>query len=522
MRYTPKIGRRDFLVLTGAGSLAMLAGCGSNDEAVAPRGVDIGPDHPAVARAEAARRGSGRVTSFDLTAAATTVAIGSREVSTWVYGDVIPGTALRVRQGDTLEVNLRNELPEDTTIHWHGLAIRNDMDGVPDLTQSVVKPGESFTYRFVVPDSGTHWFHPHMGLQLDRGLYAPLIVEDKEDPGEYDVDQVVVLDDWLDGIDGQTPESAFQNLTSMDMGGMDMGGMDMGGMDMGGMDHGSGGSADMPMSMAQSELLGGDAGDVAYPLHLINGRPLEDRQTIDVPAGGRARLRVINAGSDTAYRVALGGHRMTVTHTDGFAVDPVEVDTILIGMGERYDVVVTPESGAWPLVALAEGKDATAAAVIRTSDAGQAAAPPADVRPKELDGKLLRYDDLRATEAVQLGGAAPDVDQIVELTGSMMGYSWAFDGQAFDEHPPLRIEQGQRVRATFDNTSSMWHPIHLHGHTFRLSTAANGARKDTVNVLPGESVVVEFDADNPGQWMTHCHNTYHLERGMAMLMSYVE
>ena len=141
-----------------------------------------------------------------------------------------------------------------------------------------------------------------------------------------------MLDDWLDGIDGQTPESTFENLTAMNMGGMDMGGMD----------HGSGGSADMPMSMAQSDLLGGDAGDVAYPLHLINGRPLEDRQTIEVPAGGRARLRFINAGSDTAYRVALGGHRMTVTHTDGFAVDPVEVDTILIGMGERYDVVVAP------------------------------------------------------------------------------------------------------------------------------------------------------------------------------------
>lgn len=512
MRYTPQIGRRDFLAMTGAGGLALLTGCGSNDEAAGRRSVDIGPDHPAVARAEAARKGSGRVTSFDLTAAATTVALGSREVSTWAYGDVIPGTALRVRQGDTLEVNLNNRLPEDTSIHWHGLAIRNDMDGVPNLTQSVVKPGESFTYRFVVPDSGTHWFHPHMGLQLDRGLYSPLIVEDKDDPGAYDVDQVVVLDDWLDGIDGETPERTFDNLTAMNMGGMDMGGMD----------HGSGGSADMPMSMAQSDLLGGDAGDVAYPLHLINGRSLEDRQTIDVPAGGRARLRFINAGSDTAYRVALGGHRMTVTHTDGFAVDPVEVDTILIGMGERYDVVVAPSAGAWPLVALAEGKDATAAVVIRTSDASQAAAPPADVRPQELDGKLLRYDDLRATEAVRLRTAAPDVDQVVELTGSMMPYSWAFDGKAFDEHPPLRIEQGERVRVTFDNTSSMWHPIHLHGHTFRMGTAADGARKDTVNVLPGESVVVEFDANNPGQWMTHCHNTYHLEQGMAMLVSYVE
>ncbi len=517
MRYTPKIDRREFLVMTGAGGLAMLAGCGSRSDGGTSGGsgtrTTIGPSDPSVAKADRARGGSGKVTSFDLTAAAATIAIGSRDVKTWAYGDLLPGKELRVRQGDTLEVNLRNELPEDTTIHWHGLAIRNDMDGVPDLTQSVIKPGGSFTYRFVVPDAGTHWFHPHMGLQLDRGLYAPLIVEQKDDPGDYDVDQVFVLDDWLDGIDGKTPEKVNDGLRSMSGMG-DTAGGGMGNMGRGPMGSGS-------MSMAQSDLLGGDAGDVTYPLHLINGRPTEDRQTIDVPTGGRLRLRFINAGSDTAYRVAFGGHRMTVTHTDGYPVEPVEVDAILIGMGERYDVTVNPESGAWPLVALAEGKDAVAAAIIRTADATQATAPPPDVRPNELDGKLLSYGDLTATEAVRLPAGKAAVDQAVKLTGSMMPYSWAFDGKTFDQHPPLDIQQGQRVRLAFTNTTSMWHPIHLHGHTFRLGTSSSGPRKDTVNVLPKETVVIEFDADNPGQWMTHCHNTYHLEQGMAMLVSYV-
>lgn len=519
MRYTPKIGRREFLVMTGAGGLALLAGCGSQSDGGASNGsgtrTTIGPGDRAVAKVDEARGGSGKVTSFDLTAGATTLAIGSREVKTWAYGDLVPGKELRVRQGDTLEVKLRNQLPEDTTIHWHGLAIRNDMDGVPDLTQPVIKPDGSFTYRFVVPDAGTYWFHPHMGLQLDRGLYAPLIVEEKAGARDYDVDQVVVLDDWLDGIDDQTPEKTFESLTSMS----GMG--DMGG-GMGNMGSGSMGSGSMPMSMAQSDLLGGDAGDVTYPLHLINGRPPEDRPTIEVPKGGRARLRFINAGSDTAYRVALGGHRMTVTHADGYPVEPVEVDTILIGMGERYDVTVTPTSGAWPLVALAEGKDAVAAAIVRTSDAGQTTAPPPDVRPTELDGKLLSYGDLTAAEAARLPAADADVDQALKLTGSMMPYSWAFDGKAFDKHPPLDIEQGQRVRLAFTNTTSMWHPIHLHGHTFRLGTKPDGPRKDTVNVLPKETVVIEFDADNPGQWMAHCHNTYHLEQGMAMLVSYVQ
>lgn len=507
-----RIDRRRFLQLTGAG-LVFVAACSSTDTTATATRPPVGPSDPAVAAAEAARaRPGASVTRFDLRAAPTALDLGGRRVDTWAYDGGLPGPELRVTEGDVLEVALRNDLPEATTIHWHGVALRNDMDGVPDLTGVSVDPGESFTYRFTVPDAGTYWFHPHMGLQLDRGLYAPLVVEERSGPGRYDVDQVVVLDDWLDGVTG-TPNDIYARLAGMSsMGGSgDMGDMgDMGGSDGGG-----------NMAMFQSDLLGGDAGDVAYPLHLLNGRPASDPPTIRVPSGGTARLRLINAGSDTAYRVALGGHPMTVTHADGFPVEPVEVDTVLLGMGERYDVLVQPSSGAWPLVALAEGKDRTAMAVVRTTGTASTAQPPANVRPAELDGRLLQYRELRAAEPVRLESARPDIDEVVELTGSMMPYDWSFDGVAFPQHPYFEIEQGQRVRIAFDNTSSMWHPIHLHGHTFRLGEAPSGPRKDTVNVLPGERVVIEFDADNPGQWMAHCHNTYHLERGMAMVVSYV-
>ena len=122
---------------------------------------------------------------------------------------------------------------------------------------------------------------------------------------------------------------------------------------------------------------------------------------------------------------------------------------------------------------------------------------------------------------MRLDSRVPDVDETIELTGSMMPYSWAFDGAPFPDRAPIAVRQGQRGRLAFENTTTMWHPIHLHGHTFRLGTDPVGPRKDTVNVLPGETVVVELDADNPGQWMAHCHNTYHLERGMAMVTSYV-
>lgn len=511
------IDRRRFLQLTGAG-VVFVAACSSTDTTATATRPTVGPTNPAVAAAEASRaRPGASVTRFDLRAAPATLDLGGRRVDTWAYDGGLPGPELRVTEGDVLEVALRNDLPEATTIHWHGVALRNDMDGVPDLTGVSVDPGESFTYRFTVPDAGTYWFHPHMGLQLDRGLYAPLVVEERSGSGRYDVDQVVVFDDWLDGVTG-TPEDIYARLAGMSsMGGSgDMDGMSgMGGSGMGG----SGGQGGM--GMYQSDLLGGDAGDVGYPLHLLNGRTPSDPPTIRVPSGGTARLRLINAGSDTAYRVALGGHWMTVTHADGFPVEPVEVDAVLLGMGERYDVLVRPDSGAWPLVALAEGKDRTAMAVIRTGGTGSTAPPPADVRPAELDGRLLGYADLRATESMRLERARPDIDEVVEITGSMMPYDWSFDGVAFPQHPYFEIEQGQRVRIAFENTSPMWHPIHLHGHTFRLGQAPTGPRKDTVNVLPGERVVVEFDADNPGQWMAHCHNTYHLERGMAMVVSYV-
>jgi len=504
--HTP-IDRRRFLQFS-AGAVLLTAGCtqvtstGAAPEATGLSNA-IGPTDPAIAVAESRRAVTGNVTKRQLRAAPTRLGVGQRQVDTWAFDGVIPGKEIRAKVGDVLEVAFRNDLPEDSTIHWHGLALRNDMDGVHDLTQPPVRPGETFNYKFVLPHAGTYWFHPHMGLQLDRALYAPLVIEDPSDAGRYDVDQVIVLDDWLDGI-GRTPDDVMQSIVGM--GGM--GGT--GGMN---------GMGSMPEF--ESDVLGGDAGDVDYPLHLINGRPTADRPTIDVPAGGRVRLRFINAGSDTAYRVAIGGHRMTVTHTDGFPVEPVEVDALLIGMGERYDVIVQPRSGAWPLVALAEGKTVTAEAVIRTSDAQATEAPPAGELPGTLDGRLLTLGDLRATEAVRLGPKKPDVDELIRLTGSMMPYTWGFDGATFPNRPPVEIRSGQRVRLTFENTTTMWHPIHLHGHTFRVGDDPAGPRKDTVNVLPGQRVAIEFDADNPGQWMIHCHNTYHLERGMAMVMSYV-
>ncbi len=251
--------------------------------------------------------------------------------------------------------------------------------------------------------------------------------------------------------------------------------------------------------MATSPLLGGDAGDAVYPFHLVNGSPIDDPVTLDPqPRGGdRLRLRFVNAGGDTAYRVAIGGHRMTVTHTDGFAIVPFEVDAFVIGMGERYDVTIDIRSGVWPLVALAEGKQARAAAVIRTRDAGASPTPDLTADIDELDGVWLRYADLRAAEDVAL--TPPDVvdTRLITLTGGMVGFDWGFDGRRFGDHEPIEVDEGEWVALSIENTTSMWHPVHLHGHTPQLGRAPGGARKDTVNVLPGQTVELMVHANNP-------------------------
>ena len=208
---------------------------------------------------------------------------------------------------------------------------------------------------------------------------------------------------------------------------------------------------------------------------------------------------------------------MTVTHTDGYPVVPHRVDALLIGMGERYDVQVRLGDGVFPLTAEAVGKNATARALIRTASG---TAPGMGLRPTELRGQLARYRKLRPAAAVALPAATPDVTHRLVLTGGMTRYDWGINGLPYDQNDPQRflVRQGQRVRVVFSNATTMYHPMHIHGHTFQINTT--GPRKDTVIVLPGQEVTCDLEADNPGQWMTHCHNIYHAESGMMALLGY--
>ncbi|WP_322870198.1 multicopper oxidase family protein [Streptomyces goshikiensis] len=507
---------------TGQGSTGHGAMRHGGSAADTPPGY-VDPAGPEVRAAEAARKATGPLTEVKVTATATPLDLGGGvSVRSWAYGDTLPGKEVRATAGGTLALTLANNLPEATSLHWHGLALRNDMDGVPGLTQRDIAPGGSFSYEFAVPTPGTFWFHPHTGVQQDRGLYAPLIIEDPKEPLSYDKEWVVVLDDWLDGVDGSTPDAVLASLRKGMAANHAAHGPQAGKTAKPGTPGTTGatrsGGPDRLLMGSESDILGKEAGDVAYPHYLINGRVPADPSVFTAKPGDRIRLRIVNAGGDTAFRIALGGHQLTVTHTDGFPVEPATTDCLLLGMGERYDVLVTAGDGVFPLTALAEGKGQAALAVLRT---GAGTAPTASTRPAELESRPLPADELKAAGSVALEGREPDRTLQMRLTGNMQRYNWAFDNEPYTPEQRRPVKAGERVRIEFANSTPMWHPLHLHGHTFALGTGGQGgARKDTTIILPGQRLTVEFDADNPGLWMAHCHNVYHSESGMMTVLGY--
>ena len=479
----------------------------------------VRPSDPEVDHTEAARHVDGAgLRQVRLVAEPATIDLGGRRVQTWTFNKTVPGPQITLRAGDRLRAEVVNRLPAPLTVHWHGIAIRNDMDGVPDLTQAAIKPGRTFTYTFTAATAGTYFYHSHVGAQLDRGLYGALIVLPRQTAATQPTrDVTVLLDDWIDGT-GRTPDDVYAQLSRGTGTGTPMPGMGM---------SGDSGMDGMPMTptppmtgptASAASPLGTDTADLDYPLYLINGRSTAMPDEIAVPAGRQARLRLINAGSATPFRVAVSGRRLTVIATDGYPVDPVTVDALIIGMGERYDVLVTtPTRGNIALVAVAEGRSGQARAILRS---GAGPDPTPTTQPAQLSGRLLTLSDLHATRADALRPRSPSATDQVALTGSMTSYRWGITtGVGDGKSVPVR--HGQRIRLVIANHTMMWHPIHLHGHTFQVvTTQGNGPRKDTIIVPPMGTVTIDFDADNPGQWRLHCHNVYHAEAGMTAIVRY--
>lgn len=398
-----------------------------------------------------------------------------------------PGPEIRIQEAEMFRVQVENHLPnQDTSIHWHGLLLPAVMDGVPGVAHQAIKPKQVQVFEYPILQSGTYWYHSHSGVQEQIGLGGPFIIEPKHETLSYDREYVIFLSDWLH----RDAEEVFAELRNGEEGGMGMG-------------------MDTP-----------DLADIAYESFLMNGKGNDRPWVGQAKPGDRVRLRIIGAGASTFFRFMIDGHEMTLTHCDGLAVQPVEIDNLLVGMGETYDVMVTVrETGSFTIRAMAQDGSGQAIGVLHTPDVQ----PQVDVSKPVWGPRALSYSDIRSAEPSTLP-AGPGRQINMELTGDMTKYRWGIDGQFYPDAEPYTIREGERVRATMRNKTMMWHPMHLHGHFFRVITKDGDPTyfplKHTVNIAPKETLSFEFYADNPGQWIFHCHNLYHLDAGMGRVFRY--
>jgi FtsP/CotA-like multicopper oxidase with cupredoxin domain len=442
------------------------------------------------------------VKEFKLNASITTVNVGTgKPFKAWTYNGQLPGPEIRLKEGKKLRAVFKNYLPEGTTIHWHGLPVPNNMDGVPNITQKPVQTGQSFIYEFNATPPGTYIYHTHASYQLDQGLYGALVIEPKKEERSYDREYVLMLEAWAT-IDGGGPEASRMGRISTGMG-------MMGGM--------------MGMMGRQSRP-GEPLHEPLYDAYGINGKVFNASVPFKVRKGDRVRLRIINASSSTIYTFRIAGHSLTITHTDGRPVVPFEVDALRIGQSERYDVELYANNpGRWQIYNLRDGSPVSGWLLGTLLYEGIKSKSYNDDNPNR--SILNDYNLLEGIEE-QYEKPVGRIDKTFRMTlsGGMMGSPyWTINGKVYPYTDNMDIKDGEKIRFEYFNMSMMPHPMHLHGHFFDVvgSGRSTGMRikKDTLIIPPHMgSGAIEFIASNPGAWFHHCHNLYHMEGGMANLV----
>ncbi|RBW70186.1 multicopper oxidase family protein [Bacillus taeanensis] len=432
----------------------------------------------------------------------------------WTFDGSVPGSEIRVQEGEELTIHLKNELPEPVTIHWHGVPVPNNIDGIPGVTMNAVQPGETFTYNFTAEEPGTYWYHSHQdGVnQVDKGLYGSFIVEPKNSEEVYDKDYVLMLDEWM------SEETSSSDMSSMDHSGMNM--------------ESSEGHEGMSMDQEEGHSEPGEMGhDMRmYDLFTINGKSGSSVEPLLVENGDKVRLRFINAGF-MSHKIHVHGHDIKVISSDGQEiVNPAlfKDQLISIAPGERYDVVFEAGSeGQWYIECHGdmEGTKGMKALIQYNDDS--------EMKDQENDEEELSVFDLtkygESKDAEFTLDQSYDVEYTMNLNTEMKQKEMVFtiNGKAYPETEGVKVKEGDLVKVKFVNNSKTDdHPMHLHGHFFQV-LSKNGEPiqgspliKDTLNVKPGEEYVVAFKADNPGNWMFHCHDLHHAAAGMVSHVNY--
>ncbi len=587
------------------------------------------------------------VHEYELTIARDNVDFTGQAIPAMTINGGIPGPTLRFIEGEVARVHVHNAMDVATSIHWHGLLVPPDMDGVPNLTFPPIAPGSTFTYEFPLRQSGTYWYHSHTGLQEQRGVYGSIVITPRD--GEVDAsdrDHVVLLSDWTD----TEPNQVMRTLRR--------------GSEWFALQRGTGQSI---LGAARAGKLGSyfsrelqrmpamDIADVAYDRFLANGQP---ESSLRAEAGETIRLRLINGSATTFFHVELAGSPMTVLSADGMDVEPFEIDRLLIGVAETYDVLVRiPDSDAHELRAtahdasgyasvwLGDGKKRfaptvpypnlyegmgglSAKRVFALTPAGSMGMPGREVEAGKFDAPGMNmagmnmagmnmegheemdhggtgpesmppetkerqgmdhggmdhgsmppetrehggmdhgssgveasktshggkgygrsfgwlatdlasregsvtdgmdparpwapYKRLRAKKSTALDPEKPVREVRLTLDGDMERYVWFLNGKALSESDDIEIKKGEIVRFIMINRTMMHHPMHLHGHFFRVLNGQGdfAPLKHTVDVEPMSTTVIEFDANEVGDWFFHCHLLYHMKGGMARVVSY--
>jgi FtsP/CotA-like multicopper oxidase with cupredoxin domain len=470
---------------------------------------------------------------------------GKRRHAIAVNGS-LPGPTLSFTEGDTALIYIHNEMMMATTIHWHGLIVPNEYDGVAYLTSPPVGAMQTYVAKFPIVQNGTYWYHTHMMLQEQIGLYGAIVIHKRQEPPMKSY--TVLLSDWTD-------EKPYEVQRSLHYA-----------TDWYAIRKGS--TQDYAQAVRQGyfktklrnewkRMLPMDVSDVAYDRFFINGHPGEEQPQFH--AGDKVKLRIINGSSSTYFWLRYAGGKMTVVASDGKDVVPVEVDRMIVGVSETYDVIVTvPDTGSYAFQATAE--DRTGAAGLWLGSGvrhGLKPLPPLNYFEgmkmmsgmMKMDGNLnsmgmnmsdqmmdmnmvmypemseasvtLNYSMLRSPVPTTLR-AAPTKVLYFNLTGNMNRYVWTINNKTVSEADRILIKKGENVRIILYNGTMMRHPMHLHGHFFRLINGQGefAPMKEVVDIMPMETDTLEFAATESGDWFFHCHILYHMMSGMGRIFHY--